>query len=125
MPKRCGAVRVIMRILLLSLFACILVLMVGVVTWASLERNVFDAGYLFSDRWFVATLCDAYCGFITFFVWVAYRETSLLSRLIWFVAIMTLGNITVALYVILAIWRLQPGDSWEHLLLGRAPSASL
>jgi hypothetical protein len=113
-----------MRIWLTSLFAGILALMIGVTTWASLDRSVFEAGDLFADRWFVATFCDAYCGFVTFYVWVAYREKSLFARLIWFVAIMALGNISVALYLIIAILRLEPSDSWDRLLLGPAASGT-
>ncbi|HZZ79031.1 MAG TPA: DUF1475 family protein [Gemmataceae bacterium] len=109
-----------MRVLLTSLFAGILTLMIGVTTWASLDRSVWDAGDLFADRWFVATFCDAYCGFVTFYIWVGYRETSLIARVFWFVAIMGLGNIAIALYVLIAIWRLKPSNTWDHLFLGRA-----
>jgi uncharacterized protein DUF1475 len=111
-----------MRTFLTVLFAGILALMIGVTTWASLDRSVFDAGDLFADRWFVATFCDAYCGFVTFYVWVAYRESSIVARLIWFVAIMALGNIAVALYLLIAIWRLKATDSWDRLLLGSVSS---
>lgn len=111
-----------MRMLLTTLFAGILALMIGVTTWASLDRSVFHAGNLFADRWFVATLCDAYFGFITFYVWVAYREKSLAGRVLWFAAIMTLGNIAMAFYVILAIQRMDPADSWDRFFLGRAAS---
>ncbi|MBM3994995.1 MAG: DUF1475 domain-containing protein [Planctomycetes bacterium] len=111
-----------MKMLLTTVFAGILALMIGVTTWASLERSVFDAGHLFADRWFVATFCDAYCGFITFYIWVAFRETSFFARLVWFVAIMGLGNIAVALYVLINIWRLEPSDAWDQLLLGRTAS---
>lgn len=107
-----------MRTFLTSLFACILTLMIGVTTW------VFDACNLFADRWFVATFCDAYCGFVAFYVWVAYRESNLVARLIWFVAIMALGNIAVAIYAIIAIQRLEPSESWDRLFLRRAVSGT-
>ena len=91
--------------MLIYLFAGILVLMVGMTVWASLERNVLDNGHLMRDRWFLATLADAYCGFITFYVWVAYRESSWLGRVLWFVAIMGLGNMAMAVYMLLQLWR--------------------
>jgi len=109
-----------MRISLTILFAAILATMIGVTTWASFDRSVFAAGNLFDDRWFVATFCDAYCGFITFYVWVAYRESTLLGRVIWFVLIMTLGNIAMAVYMLNELRRMQSPDSWECLLLNRS-----
>ena len=53
----------------------VLVAMVAVSTWASLEANVL-VGFqrLFADRWGVATLFDAYFGFLWFWLWIAYRE---------------------------------------------------
>jgi hypothetical protein len=99
-----------MRSFLLALFAGIFVLMASLTIWASLERSVFSVGYLFDERWFVATFCDAYCGFITFYVWVAYRESSLVARAGWFIGIMCLGNIAMAAYMLLQLWRWRPGE---------------
>ena len=44
------------------------------------------------NLWTIATLVDAYYGFITFYVWVLWKETRALPRVLWFVAIMALGN---------------------------------
>ena len=73
---------------------CIVVL--SCMTWitivATLDRNVLLAGRgLWPDPWFIATLMDAYFGFLTFFVWVAYKERSWTVRSAWFVAIMMLA----------------------------------
>jgi hypothetical protein len=62
---------------------------------------------------------DAYAGFITFYVWVVYREPRLLPRIVWFILIMGLGNIATAAYVLLQLARMRPGDTWESLLLRR------
>ena len=52
----------------------------------------------------VATLFDAYWGFITFFVWVCYKQTSWLARGAWGVAILLLGNIAIASYCLAELW---------------------
>jgi hypothetical protein len=39
---------------------------------------------------------------------------------IWFVLIMALGNISMSLYVLIQLWRLPRGASFETLLLRRA-----
>ncbi len=89
------------------LFLAILAAMLYVTITASLDRGVFEAGAaLWPDPWFRATLADAYFGFITFFVWVAYKERGLLRKLIWFVLIMTLGNIAMSVYVLIQLFRL-------------------
>ena len=102
-----------------ALFVLILLGMLAVTTWASFERNVVAAARdLMRDRWFVATLADAYCGFLTFYTWLAWRERTVLGRVVWFVAIMLLGNIAMASYVLIQAWKLRAGFSVERLLLG-------
>ena len=107
-----------MRAILIVLFLVILGAMLAVTTVASLDRSVLDAGSeLIADHWFQATLVDAYCGFITFYVWVAYKERTLFRRTIWLVLIMTLGNIAMSIYVLLQLIRMGPNDGWRELLL--------
>jgi hypothetical protein len=105
-----------MRALLLSLFTAVLALMLGVTAWASFDRAVWRAGYLFAEPWFVATFTDAYCGFLTIYVWVGYRERGTAARVGWFLGIMGLGNIAIAAYLFIQLSRLRPEDSWEQLL---------
>lgn len=100
------------------LFAAILALMLFVTVNASMERGVFAAGgELWRDAWFRATLADAYCGFVTFYAWVFYRERGLLGRLGWLVAILGLGNIAMAVYMLIRLYRLPAGAGVERLLL--------
>ena len=67
-----------MRALALRLlFGTILVTMIGVTSWASLRQPVWQWGGLTQapdNGWAIATLCDAYFGFVTFYVWLAYKE---------------------------------------------------
>jgi hypothetical protein len=103
-----------------ALFLAILVAMLYLTVVASLDRSVFGAGaVLWPDPWFRATLADAYCGFLTFYAWVCYREGSWAGRLAWFVSSMLLGNIAMALYMLVLLFRLPPGGGPEQLLLRR------
>lgn len=103
------------------LFASILAGMIVATTWASLDRGVLVAfADLWPDAWFRATLLDAYFGFITVFVWIAYKERTVAARISWFILLMTLGNIAIAVYVLLQLRRQRPGDSIEQLLLREA-----
>ena len=65
------------------------------------------------------TLADAYFGFITFFVWLAYKERTNLSRVAWFIAIMLLGNIAMASYMLLQLFRVPADGSVEQVFLRR------
>lgn len=72
-----------------------------------------------NNPWMVATLFDAYFGFLWFWLWVAYKQTSWISRLIWLVLILLLGNMAMAAYVLIQLWRLPQGADIEQLLLRR------
>jgi hypothetical protein len=114
------------RTALKLLFIAILLVMLFVTIQASLRQPVLDWGGLFSepDRWWtIATLADAYCGFLTFYAWVFYKERKALGRVGWFVAIMLLGNIAMATYVLRQLARLRDDEPWERLLLRTAPAA--
>ena len=105
------------RILLLSLFGIVLLSMVVVTTYASLDRSMFDMGtQLTADPWFHATLADAYFGFLTFYVWVAYKEVTVWRRVLWFSLIMTLGNIAMSVYMLIQIWKWEPSRGMTSLL---------
>jgi hypothetical protein len=100
------------------LFGGVLVVMLYVTIAAGLERGILEAGEnLWPNPWFRATLVDAYCGFLTFYAWVFYRERTWAGRGLWFVAIMALGNIAMSAYVLARLFRLPPGAGAEQLLL--------
>jgi hypothetical protein len=104
------------------LFAFILVSLAAYTTWASSQQAVWDWQGLVNepDRWWaIATLIDAYYGFVTFYVWVFYKERGALARAGWFVAIMTLGNMAMAAYVLRELHRLRDDEPVSALLLRR------
>jgi hypothetical protein len=84
------------------LFVVILASMLAVTSWASLQQSLgaFARSATFREPWVIATLFDAYWAFISFYVWVAWKEKSLPARLLWFVAIILLGNLAMAAYML-------------------------
>ena len=96
--------------------------MVAVTTWASLDANVL-VGFqrLLADRWGVATLFDAYFGFLWFWLWIAYKENSPWRSLLWLLLLFALGNLAMAAYVMVQLSRLKPGEGIETLLLRKVP----
>ena len=108
------------------LFGGILVGMLVVTTTASLKQPLWEwTGLVVEpDRWWTyATLADAYFGFLTFYAWVFYKETRAVTRAAWFVAIMLLGNIAMAAYVLRQLALLPAGAPLSQLLLRNAARA--
>ena len=71
------------------------------------------------NPWFVATLFDAGFGFLWFWLWLAYKETSWLVRIVWLLLILLGGNMVMASYVLIQLWRLPAGATAQDLLLRR------
>ena len=102
----------------LIIFCCtVLSAMSAITTVASLERSVLQGGVgLWPDPWFIATLADAYFGFLTFYLWLAYKERSMQKRILWLLAILALGNFAMAAYLLIKVATLNP-FTVEGLLL--------
>jgi len=104
------------------LFGFILVSLTTYNLWVSTQQPVWEWGGLTTrpdNLWTIATLIDAYYGFITFYVWVLWKETRALPRVLWFLAIMLLGNIAMSIYVLRQLARLAPDDAMSTLLAAR------
>ena len=102
------------------LFGVVLASMLWVTSWASLQCPLFAVPRdVFTHPWFIATLFDAYWGFVTFFVWACYKQTSWLARIAWFVAIMLLGNIAMAAYCLSELFALPKDGRLADLLTVR------
>ncbi len=110
------------KTLLTLVFSCILIAMIVCTGWASTQQAVQNWGGLTTgpDRyWTLATLLDAYCGFLTFYMWVLFKESRWLPRILWFVAIMLLGNMAMATYVLNQLRKLAPGQPASAILTAR------
>lgn len=109
-----------MKTFLTTVCLAVLAIMLYVTISASLQQDLITATrQLWPDLWFRATLADAYCGFLFFWLWVAWREQSAAKGALWFVLIMALGNLAMAGYVLLQVRRMQPGEGIDSLLLRR------
>ena len=101
------------------LFICIFSTLLVYTAWASTRQPVLQWGGLTTgqDRyWTIATFIDAYCAFLTFYVWVFYKERRWTRRGAWFVAIMLLGNMAMSAYVLLQLWRLKASQDASVIL---------
>jgi len=106
-----------MKTALKILLGAIFVWMIGMTVRTSLQVSLWSAwGSFANNPWAVATLWDAYFGFTTFWVWVAYKEKTMWARILWLILIYALGNIAMSGYMLIQLFRLKPDESVEALL---------
>ncbi len=111
-----------MRRALLLLCVAVFAAMVAVTTWASLESNVaLGFARVAADRWGLATLFDAYFGFLWFWLWILWKEPRWASRLLWLVLLLALGNLAIAAFVGIQAWRWREEQGFGALLAERNP----
>jgi hypothetical protein len=105
-----------MIVLLRIVFSIVVLAMLAVTSWASLKVAMWDTPRAVATHpWFIATLFDTYFAFLTFWLWLAWRERRWIPRLVWLVAILLLGNIAMASYVLIALFRLPTTASVDQL----------
>jgi len=63
-----------------------------------------------AEPWGLATMFDAYFGFLAFWLYVAWRERTAAARLGWLVALLLLGNFAIAAYALLCL-RAAPSEA--------------
>ena len=92
-----------LRLLFIGIFVAMSVLIV----WASLEQPIFGIPRdVFTNPWFVATLFDAYFAFVTFYVFVAWKEQSTGARVLWLPVVLLWGNFAMAVYMLVELFRI-------------------
>lgn len=111
-----------MIIALRVFFSIVLVSMLCVTGWASAQAPIWGIPRsVGSHPWFIATLADTYWGFFTFYLWLAWKEPSVVARLLWFLAIVLLGNIAMATYGLAVALRVPSDSPTEAILLRGRP----
>lgn len=112
-----------MILFLRLLFVAIIASMLAVTTWAGLGQSLgdFARGATIRDPWVIATLFDAYWAFICFFVFVAWKEQALAARLLWFVAIILLGNFAMAAYMLRELFAVPAAGPIDPVFTRRNP----
>ena len=76
-----------------------------------------EGGQLLSMPWGIVSMVDLYVGFILFSMWIIYREKSVLSAVLWTIAMLTLGFFAGSLYALLAL--VQSKGDWKRFWMGK------
>ena len=100
---------------------------IGVVAMTVVLANGFingnigaEGAWLFAHPWGIVSLVDLYTGFALYSVWIAYREKSVVSAIVWIVLMLVLGFWAGALYMFLAL-NSSNGD-WKKFWMGNRVS---
>lgn len=109
-----------MILLLRFAFAVVVIAMLCVTSWASSVVALWKMPReVATHPWFIATLFDTYFAFLTFWLWLAWKERTWLPRIAWLVGILLLGNIAMAIYLLIQLFRLPTTATLEQLLARR------
>lgn len=76
-----------------------------------------DGSKLFSNPWGLMSIIDLYVGFTLFSMWIFYRESHLVSSVIWILTMMILGFFTACLYVLIALYSSK--EDWDTFFKGQ------
>jgi len=99
-------------------FSCVILAIIYVTVTATMERGVVTAMRdLWPDAWFRATMADTYFAFLAVFLFVCYKERGAAARVFWFLAIMILGNLAIAPYMLIQLAKLKKEDPVEKIFL--------
>tara|TARA_B100000686_G_scaffold168123_1_gene175566 strand:+ start:10839 stop:11171 length:333 start_codon:yes stop_codon:yes gene_type:complete len=91
-------IEVIISICLAGVF---LILLSGLILWASMESNVMDGfQQLIETRWGMTTLVDIYIALTFIGTWIGVMENSLAKGILWTLALYIIGNIATLVYFI-------------------------
>ncbi len=92
--------------------------MLGITVWASLENSILNAGYLFFEVWFLATLADTYLAFLLVYLWLAVTSRHLVFKVLCALSFILLGNIAMGLAISYRAYVLGPNLTWTRFFKG-------
>ena len=95
--------------------------MIYVVISTSLESSLFkEWDYLGAIPWMRATLWDFYANILVIYLWVLYREKSVVIKIVWALLFFSLGSIGSIGYLLIQLFKLKEGDDLSEMLTAKA-----
>ncbi len=92
---------------LIRLFAWISSLvMTFMIIFSLLTGNFFEQGSILMGLvWGQMSLVDLYVGFFLVYLWIYYKETRFLPKVIWAILLIVTGSLATALYILIESYR--------------------
>lgn len=80
-------------------------IMAGMIVFSLVTGDFFGEGsILLGMVWGQMSMVDLYVGFILFYLWILRREKDLITKIVWFLLLMTTGSLATALYILKAAY---------------------
>jgi len=93
-------------------------LLFGAIIYGVAARDIMSEGnIMLAVYWGQFTFIDIYVAFIVFYLWIVFREKSVLKSIIWFFLIMLGGSMSIMLYLFIAARTCN--DSWGKFIAGK------
>jgi hypothetical protein len=81
-------------------------IMLFMIIFSLLTGDFFEQGSILMGLvWGQMSLVDLYVGFALVYVWIFYKETKLLPRIIWAILLIVTGSLATALYILIESYR--------------------
>lgn len=92
---------------LIRLFAWISsLIMTFMIIFSLLTGNFFEQGSILMGLvWGQMSLVDLYVGFFLVYLWIYYKESKLLPKIIWAILLIVTGSLATAVYVLIESYR--------------------
>ena len=92
---------------LIRLFAWISsLIMTFMIIFSLLTGNFFEQGSILMGLvWGQMSLVDLYVGFFLLYLWIYYKESKLLPKIIWAILLIVTGSLATAVYVLIESYR--------------------
>ncbi len=75
-----------------------------------------DGQVIINNPWGIVSLVDLYVGFLLLAMWIAFREKTLVSSILWIISLMILGFFIGSLYVLISLYKSE--NDWLLFFLG-------
>ncbi len=111
-----------MILFLRILFITVLAIMSWGTVRASMAQALFDIPpAVTGNPWFQVTLLDAYFAFLTFSVWVVWKEQRTAARILWVITVLLWGNFAIATYMLVELFKLPLNSPLDPVFTQRRP----
>ncbi|MBW4890662.1 DUF1475 domain-containing protein [Mucilaginibacter sp. HMF5004] len=98
------------------IFSILFVWVCYTVITTSIQSNLFkEWDFLGSIPWMRATLWDFYTNVAFIFVWVCFKEKSIIAKLVWLVLLVCLGSIATCGYMLIQLFKLKSNEGLTEL----------
>ena len=92
--------------------------LLGAIIYGVAARDIVAEGnIMLAVYWGQFTFIDIYVAFIVFYLWIVFREKSLIKSIVWFLLIMMGGSMTILLYLFIAARTCDM--SWGRFIAGQ------